>query len=344
MYSPHDSVEICKLMEDFKYDRTKTYEVLSKYEKKQNDTVYGINVFNEIYYNNIINPYIQSEKIIDMHVHTNASDGDLSIEKLIYLAIEKKVGVLGITDHNTVQSLKNLKNVSSLITDSNIKIINGIELSTKRNIGRMHILGYGIDIYNSVLNKKLNEIKDNSINKILSILEILKKDYNIIFSYEDIKTLINVNHNLGRVDVARLLVKNGLVQSVSEAFEKYLVSAYEKVRGINKGLTYEECINLILSSGGIPVLAHPKTLKLNEKEFFSLLKNMINCGLMGIECYHSSFNKEEMAYYLDIANKYNLLVSGGSDFHGSVKPDISLGTGKNNNLYIRKLSILDKLK
>ena len=84
--------------------------------------------------------------------------------------------------------------------------------------------------------------------------------------YEDIKSLINVNHNLGRVDVAHLLVKRGYAKNIPEVFEKYLVSAYEKVRTINKGLTYEECINLILSSGGIPVLAHPKTLKLNEKE------------------------------------------------------------------------------
>ena len=290
----------------------------------------------------IILPYKKSEKIIDMHAHTNTSDGDLTSLELIQLAIAKKIGVLAITDHNTVEGLKNID--SPLISDSGIKIINGIELSVKRNIGQMHILGYGIDIYNETLNKKLNDIKSNCINKVLSILEVLKNDYNITFSYEDIKSLINVNHNLGRVDVAHLLMKNGLVQNIPEAFEKYLVSAYEKVRTINKGLTYEECINLILGSGGIPVLAHPKTLKLNEKEFLTLLKDMLKSGLMGMECYHSSFTKEEMAYYLEIANRYNLLVSGGSDFHGSAKPDVSLGTGKNNNLYIRKLSILDKLK
>ena len=84
----------------------------------------------------------------------------------------------------------------------------------------MHILGYGIDIYNETLNKKLNDIKSNCINKVLSILEVLKNDYNITFSYEDIKSLINVNHNLGRVDVAHLLVKNGLVQNIPEAFEE----------------------------------------------------------------------------------------------------------------------------
>lgn len=313
------------------------YNEMEEYENNV-----GEETLNKIYFNNIIKPYKESEKIIDMHAHTNASDGDLTSLELIQLAIAKKIGVLAITDHNTVEGLKNID--SSLISDSGIKIINGIEFSVKRTIGQMHILGYGIDIYNETLNKKLNDIKSNCINKVLSILEVLKNDYNIIFSYEDIKSLINVNHNLGRVDVAHLLVKNGLVQNIPEAFEKYLVSAYEKVRTINKGLTYEECINLILSSGGIPVLAHPKTLKLNEKEFLTLLKDLLKSGLMGMECYHGSFTKEEMAYYLEIANRYNLLVSGGSDFHGSAKPDVSLGTGKNNNLYIRKLSILDRLK
>ena len=313
------------------------YNEMEEYENNV-----GVETLNKIYFNNIIKPYKESEKIIDMHTHTIASDGDLTSLELIQLAIAKRIGVLAITDHNTVEGLKNID--SSLISDSGIKIINGIEFSVKRTAGQIHILGYGIDIYNETLNKKLNDIKSNCINKVLSILEVLKNDYNIIFSYEDIKSLINVNHNLGRVDVAHLLMKNGLVQNISEAFEKYLVSAYEKVRTINKGLTYEECINLILSSGGIPVLAHPKTLKLNEKEFLTLLKDMLKRGLMVMECYHSSFTKEEMAYYLEIANRYNLLVSGGSAFHGSAKPEVSLGTGKNNNLYIRKLSILDTLK
>ena len=288
--------------------------------------------------------YIESEKLIDMHTHTNYSDGDLSPQELIKLAIDKGIGTLAITDHNTIEGIKKVNKNDDIIVVSGIKIINGIELSAKTDIGRMHILGYGIDLNNEALNKKLLEIKDNSINSFLSIMEQIKRDYGIRFSYEDIKTLVNTNHNLGRPDLAKLCVKYGYASTVQEAFDKYLIEAHNKTRQTSKKLPYQECLELITKSGGIPILAHPKTLELSEKELLILLKEMISYGLKGIEVYHSSHSQEEMSYYLEIASKYDLLISGGSDFHGkTVKPDIELGTGKNNNIRIKKLSLLDKL-
>ena len=231
-----------------------------------------------------------------------------------------------------------------MIVDSGIRIINGIELSAKTRKGRMHILGYNIDLNNEDLNQKVQVLKENSLHSVLSIMEQIKRDYGIIFSYEDIKNLVNANHNLGRPDLAKLCIKYGFADTVQEAFDKYLVDAYNKTRQKSKGLLYQECLELILNSGGIPVLAHPKSLELNEEEFSLLLENMIANGLQGIEVYHSSHSKEEMQYYLKIANQYNLLISGGTDYHGkTVKPDIELGTGKNNNIQIRKLSLLDKI-
>ena len=299
---------------------------------------------NKYYMNEIIIPYKNSEKIIDMHTHTNYSDGDLSPQELIKLAIDKKIGTLAITDHDTIEGIKKVNRNEIIILDSGIKIINGIELSTKANKGRMHILGYDIDLNNSTLNKKMIDLKDNSINSVLSIMEQIKRDYGIKFSYEDIKNLVNANHNLGRPDLAKLCVKYGYASSIQDAFDKYLIDAYNKTRQTGKGLQHQECLELIINSGGIPVLAHPKSLELSEKEFLVLLKEMIMYGLQGIEVYHPSHSKEEMDYYLEIANKYSLLISGGSDFHGkSIKPDIELGTGKDNNIKIKKLSIIDKL-
>ncbi len=279
------------------------------------------------------------EKIIDMHSHTYYSDGELSPQELIEKAINKNIGVLSITDHDTINGIKTV--------DKNkypeIKIINGIELSVKRNKGRMHILGYGIDLENKDLNDKMYELRDNSLNHVLSLMEQIKKDYGIRFKYEDIKELVNANHNLGRPDLAKLCIKYGYASSVQDAFDKYLIDANTKVLGHNKGLTYEEAISLIKNSNGIPVIAHPKSLELEEKDLLELLKDMINCGLKGIEVYHSSHSKEEMDYYLKIANKYNLLISGGSDYHGiNTKPDIELGIGKG-NLKIKKLSLVDEL-
>ena len=182
--------------------------------------------------------------------------------------------------------------------------------------------------------------------------------------------MINSSHNLNRVDLAKLCVKYGYADNVQDAFDKYLRRARKEVKKYIKGLEYQDCIELILNSGGIPVLAHPKSLKLNKEDFLILLEDMINCGLQGIEVYHSSHSKEEMDLYLlyndsfirieneeveiigkykmdlylKIAEEYNLLISGGSDYHGPIaKPDIEIGTGENNNLKIKKLSLLDKI-
>ena len=287
---------------------------------------------------------MKTSKLIDMHTHTNYSDGDLLPQELITLAIDKNIGVLAITDHDTIDGIKSVDRSDELIVKSKIEIINGIELSAKVEKGRMHILGYGIDLNNKTLNKSLSDLKDNSINSVLSIMEQIKRDYGIRFGYDDIKSLVNANHNLGRPDLAKLCVKYGYASNVQDAFDKYLIEAYNKTRKTSKGLNYRECLELISNSGGIPVLAHPKSLELTEKEFLILLKDMISYGLKGIEVYHSSHTIEEMKYYLEIATRYNLLVSGGSDYHGkTVKPDIELGSGKNNNIKIKKLSLLDQL-
>ena len=317
-------------------------EIYSEMEEYEDNL--AIETLNRIYLDKVINPYRKSKKIIDMHTHTNYSDGDLSPQELIKLAIDKRIGTLAITDHDTIEGIKKVNRNEDIIVDSEIEIINGIELSAKTDKGRMHILGYGIDLNNKSLNKKVVDLKDNSINSVLSIMEQIKRDYGIRFSYEDIKELVNANHNLGRPDLAKLCVKYGYSTTYQDAFDKYLIDAHNKTRQTSKGLQYQECLELITNSGGIPVLAHPKSLELSGKEFLILLKEMISCGLKGIEVYHSSHSKEEMDYYLEIANQYGLLISGGSDFHGkSVKPDIELGTGKDKNIKIKKLSLLDKL-
>lgn len=278
------------------------------------------------------------KKLIDMHTHTNYSDGDYSPTELIELAKKQNIKIIAITDHDTLEGIKNApKNIKG------IKVIHGIELTANVSKGRMHILGYNIDINNEELNNKMSWLKDKSTNSIISLIEQLKKDYKIYFTHEEIKELINANHNLGRPDLARLLIKKGYVKTVQEAFDKYLIAAYDKTRKVNKNLKPEECIKLILNSGGIPVLAHPHSLELDNKKLEILLRKMTKQGLEGIEVYHSNNTKEEEEYYLYLANKYKLLISGGSDYHGPItKPDIFLGLGKN-NIMIEDLSILNKI-
>ena len=152
-----------------------------------------------------------AEKLIDMHMHTNYSDGDLSPNELIEKAINNNIGTMAITDHNTIEGLRNFDNIYK----EEIEIINGIELSAKSLKGTMHILGYDIDIENKTLNGKMHELKNISFQRELSLIEQLKKDYKIEFDYQDIVELLNSNHNLGRPDLAKLLIKYGKAKTVN---------------------------------------------------------------------------------------------------------------------------------
>lgn len=281
-----------------------------------------------------------AENLIDLHTHSCFSDGDLSPDKILLKAYQKGIRTLAITDHDSILGNQKIKLYQANYPD--MTIIPGIELSAKTNRGRFHILGYGMDLQSQYLNSKMSELKDNSINVVLSLLEHIKKEYGILFTYSELRGLINSNHNLGRPDIAKMCVNKGYASNVQEAFDRYLLMGYSKIRSENKGLTDEECIEIIIKSGGIPVLAHPNTLKKNEIELRDFVKHMMGLGLMGIEVYHSNHSLEETNQYFNLANEYGLLMSGGTDFHGkTVKPDIELGTGRNHNVKLKQLSLVD---
>lgn len=283
-----------------------------------------------------------NNKLIDLHSHTTYSDGELTPQELIHLAIDNNIGILAITDHDTLGGIKNIDRNDKKIIESGIQIIDGIELTAYVQKGLMHILGLNIDKNNKELNEQMDRLRNNSISRMKSYLEQMKKDYNIEFKEEDVNELLNLPRNIGRPDLAKLCIKYGYVESVQEAFQKYLVDVYNKTKTTSNRLLYKECIELINKANGIPVLAHPKSLELNEEELDELLQDMIKCGLKGIEVYHSSHTKEERELFLKFANKYNLLISGGSDYHGPItKPHISIGTGDNNNLNIKEISLVN---
>lgn len=284
--------------------------------------------------------YLKKNGLIDLHTHTVYSDGELTPDELITEAINSGVKTLAITDHDTLKGIQSIKKEKY----PNIRILNGIELSVKRDHGRMHILGYNIDITNEVLNNKLNEMRENNIKTIIALIEQLYLDFGLTFKKQDVDEILSVN-NVGRPHVARLCIKYGYANTVQEAFDKYLLYSYEKLGEKKKGITYDEALELIKCSGGIPILAHPPTLEIDDKEFLILLKDMISKGLMGLEVYHSNITEEERIKYLSIADQYDLLVSGGTDYHGAtVKPDIEIGTGIDNNVIVpESISVLRKI-
>ena len=165
-------------------------------------------------------------------------------------------------------------------------------------------------------------------------------DYGIRFKPNEIQSIFNANHNIGRVDLANLLLNNQYASTIREAFDLYLDPSYAKIRGTNVVKSYKECIDLVLSAGGIPVLAHPNQLLLTDEELYQLVKQLVSDGIQGIEVYHSGHTKEQTEYYEELANEFNLIKSGGSDYHGPIsKPDTSLG-----NTDIHSLELVDVLR
>lgn len=177
----------------------------------------------------------------------------------------------------------------------------------------------------------------------MTIYEEVKREYNLEFSNIELVKLIESVYNEGktinRVDIAKLCVKYGYASDVKDAFNKYLITAYENTRKYRKGINYKEAINVINLAHGVSVLAHPKSLELDKKEFLILLKELIKCGLGGIEVYHSSHTNEEMKFYKQVCLEYNLFMTVGSDYHGNNKKDVKIGSGVDNNLNISVLEL-----
>ena len=279
--------------------------------------------------------------MIDLHSHSTHSDGTLTPSELLILAKEKGIEYFAITDHDDIEGSKKL--IES--KHDGITVYSGVELNAKVDKGQMHILGYNIDLYNEELNNRLKELKENSKHNIMLYVKQLKEDYNIELPQKDIDEILNREGNIGRPLLALLLIKYGYVSTVAEAFDKYLRD--DKVRNHKMWITKEECINLILNAGGIPVLAHPFTLKLTDEELHEEIKTLVDLGLKGIEIVHSNSNEEQREYYKQLAKEFNLITTGGTDYHGKeVKPNVELGTGIKGNVKLFKetISIIDRIE
>jgi len=277
------------------------------------------------------------EKFMDLHTHTIYSDGDKTPKQIIEMAKELGITTIAITDHDMIEGIKTL-------TESDLEGINfipGIEMSAKVSKGRMHILGYGIDVNNIYLNQQLNNRID--IQNMLLYEEYLKMLFNINFSKEEIEEIFSKPGNIGRPDLGNLLIKHGYAVDQDEAFDKYLNPVMEACRNKKFSYTKEECINMIIEAGGIPVLAHPISLKLSEEELIDEIKYLKEIGLMGIETRHIHHSPQYTSMLEEIAKKLDLLTTGGSDYHGANKPKVKLGTGIDGNVKVTSSTMVDYL-
>ena len=263
------------------------------------------------------------ENIIDLHAHTKFSDGSATPFELVALAKEQGARAVAITDHDTVAGLAEGRKAAARL---GMEFVNGIEISAEYSPGTMHVLGYFINDESAGLLKKLAELRsarEKRNPEIASRLQALGLD----ISYEEVARLAG-NEVVGRPHFARLMVERGYAQSIQDAFNRFLAkgaAAYvEKAR-----LSPADSIALIHEAGGVAVLAHPYQLKLPSLEDTEqLIAELAQMGLDGIEAIYSRHSSEERRIYAEMAKRRGLLVTGGSDYHGTYKPDLAIVRGK----------------
>lgn len=257
---------------------------------------------------------------IDLHSHTTASDGELEPSKLVELACTIGLSAVAITDHDTTAGLADAIDAAKNVE---LQIVPGIEISAKISHGQCHLLGYLIDPHSANLNSRLNELQEARRQRNEKLLQKLN-DLGIKITFEDVKYFAG-RDLVARPHFAKALVKLGFVSTIQEAFDKYLAEGASAAVP-KEVITQQEAIDLIHEAGGVAILAHPNNLKLPSVETEDAILRMRNMGLDGIEAYYSLHTEEDRERYLAMARKLDMVVSGGSDFHGeSVKPGIRLG-------------------
>jgi predicted metal-dependent phosphoesterase TrpH len=263
-------------------------------------------------------------EIIDLHVHTTASDGSLTPREVVRRAKALGLKAIAVTDHDTVAGVEEALEEGILC---GLEVIPGIEISVDVTKGTCHLLGYFIDYKDKDLLKRLLFIQRAREERNLKMLQKLKA-LGIDLTLEEVKAQAK-DGQICRPHFALAMIKKGYVSSVDEAFERFLKKggpAYvEKFR-----LSPEEAIRMILQSKGIPVLAHPFTLELEKEEFETFLKELKQHGLKGIEAYYPDHTLEQTEFYERLGKKYGLLITGGTDFHGPPREEIELGKGRGN--------------
>jgi hypothetical protein len=218
--------------------------------------------------------------------------------------------------------LEFFSNLGSPISDLDFLVfIPGVEISAEFP-KTLHILGYGIDINNKKLNSTLKELQEYRLNRNKRMVENMN-NLGFKITLEELKKKAG-GDLIGRPHFAQLMLEKGYVDSYQEAFDKYLKKGAPLYMN-KKRLDPDKAIELILKSGGIPVLAHPYQTKLNDDDMHSLIKELVSYGLKGIEAFYSEHSEEMTRKYIQFAEEFDLLVTAGSDFHGDNRPEIELG-------------------
>ena len=274
--------------------------------------------------------------MIDLHVHSTASDGSLTPRELVYYAAEKQLSAIALTDHDTVSGLAEAIAASH---HAGIELIPGVEMSCVWEGTEIHILGYFVDTGSPALQDGLSWFRRMRDERNETILDNLAED-GILLTEEELRAG-DPDTVITRAHFARLLMEKGYVRDRKEAFAGYLAYGGKYVPTKDE-LTPERVMQMFYDGRIWPSLAHPVQYHLDEDSLVQLIAELKAMGLRGIEAWHSSQSWQDTARLQTIARLSGLIPTGGSDFHGSSKPDVEIGTGRG-NLKIQD-RILDAVK
>lgn len=257
--------------------------------------------------------------VCDLHTHSTASDGQYTPTELVKLAKQRGLEVLALTDHDTLDGVKGAIQAGK---ESGVRVIPGIELSA-REYHTFHILGYGVTADApelTVLCRRMKARRDERVDRLLAFLA----GKGVELSGNEVAEIAG-GEIVGRPHFAQAMVRRGYVATNREAFDRYLDTEeyHEKVeRGKPSA---RECIEAIQAAGGKASLAYPYQIGIGDEELSRLVDELVGYGLDAIECCYPKYTPEQERFYLYLAKKYKLHITGGSDFHGEkVKPDVAL--------------------
>lgn len=275
-------------------------------------------------------------RYIDLHVHSIFSDGSLTPSQLVELACEKGLYAFALTDQDTVAGIPSALQAA---LQSPVHLMAGVEITSALDGKTIHILGYGIDYENPGLLSALQIIgqyRDERNVKICSQL----RTYGIDIDYEEIRSGMGCRL-ITRSHFAGYLVQHGYCADIREAFDKYLAKGKPCYVPMRR-LSTRDAVLLILRSGGVPVIAHPVLYHMSDEDYRQLFRRLHSFGVRGIEAIHPSNTVEDEIKFRNMAQEMDMIVTGGSDFRGLLKPDIDLGTGRGNVMVPE--SVLDTLR
>lgn len=274
--------------------------------------------------------------MIDLHVHSTKSDGTYTPSELVAYAMEKKLTAFALTDHDTADGLQEALVYADSLREKEAvsgnafshpaipEVIPGIELSTEYQGKDIHIVGLYINPENPTFQKYLQDFIDSRTLRNQKMCALLQ-EAGIRITYEQLLEEFP-GSVITRAHYAKFLLKHGYIKSIQEAFERYVGDRCPYFVPREK-VTPTQAVKLILAADGIPILAHPVLYRMSDARLETLVAELKEAGLMGIEAIYSTYHAGEERQMLALARKYQLLVSGGSDFHGSNKPGLDLGTG-----------------